>query len=351
MATVRLAQAFIPEVYGGMTALNSPENSRIVQSGIVASNNFLNEVARTAGKKGTLPFWLDIDATAEPNYSNDDPADFATPLNIDSAEQEYRKAYLNQSFSAMDLVQELSGSSPMQHIKNRFGTYWIRQMQRRVVSSAVGVMLDNVANDASDMTVDVGAVSGAGGVFTGQLVINAVYTMGDNAEGAFVAMIVHSTIMKKMVEDDLIVYIQDSKGELTIATYKGMEVIMDDGVYTTGAGANKVYMTILFGRKSFGFGNSPGHAFSLGEGVPKTPTWIEREEQAGNGGGEESIGERKTWIVHPAGFTFIEAGGGALVEFSPTLANLRTAAKWNRVVDRKNVPMAFIMARAAVGTV
>lgn len=346
MSTVRLAQAYIPQIYGGMTSLNSPENARIVTSGIVHTSPFLNQVARSAGTVSTLPFWLDIDASAEPNYSNDDPADLATPLNITSASQTFRKAYLNQSFSAMDLVAELSGSDPLTHIKNRFGTYWQRQAQKRLIASAVGVMLDNIANDSSDMTIDVGAVVGAGGVFSAQHVINAVYTMGDNADGAFIAMAVHSNIMKKMVENDEIVYIQDSLGKLTIPTYKGMEVIMDDGLYVTGAGDARVYTTILFGRKAFGFGSEAGHAFGFGEGVPTTPTWTDRTEQAGNGGGEESIGERKTWIMHPAGFDWTDAGGGALVEFSPTLANLRTAAKWNRKVDRKNIPMAFLLSRA-----
>ncbi|KPB90084.1 Unknown protein sequence [Pseudomonas syringae pv. maculicola] len=39
-----------------------------------------------------------------------------------------------------------------------------------------------------------------------------------------------------------------------------------------------------------------------------------------------------------------QATGAATAEdeFSPLLADLRKAANWNRVVDRKNVPIAFL---------
>ena len=74
-----------------------------------------------------------------------------------------------------------------------------------------------------------------------------------------------------------------------------------------------------------------------------TPAYVERVELAGNGGGQDIIGERKTWVLHPFGFSWVE---GTLVEFSPTLADLRSATHWNRVVDRKQVPMAFIRSKA-----
>ena len=38
--------------------------------------------------------------------------------------------------------------------------------------------------------------------------------------------------------------------------------------------------------------------------------------------------------------------GGTLTEFSPTLADLRSATHWNRIVDRKQVPLAFIRSKA-----
>jgi hypothetical protein len=211
-----------------------------------------------------------------------------------------------------------------------------------VINSALGIMADNIANDAGDMTIDISGNVGADAVFGSDAFIDAAYTAGDRAE-MFTAIAVHSAIMARMVKNDEIVMIPDSKGGLTIPTYKGRVVVTDDLMPVTGG----VYTSILFGRGMFGFGSFDGSAFAIGEGVPRVAFELWRNPHAGNGGGMEEIWERKTWLIHPFGFSWVEAGGGALTEFSPTLADLRNAAKWNRVVFRKAVPMAFIKSKAA----
>jgi hypothetical protein len=340
MAVTRLSDAFVHDIYGGYTALNNPERSALFQSGIVQRSEVFDTVARDGGKFGTFPFWNDLDPEIEPNYSNDDPADLSTPNKIDSETMTYRKAWLNQSYSDMDLVQELAGSSPMEHIRNRFGTYWMRQWERRLIAQSVGILNDNVANDGSDMVVDISGLAGDDAVFGSDAFIDAAYTAGDNAE-QFVGIGVHSSIMARMLKNDEIVYIPDSEGALTIPTYKGRVVIVDDNMPV----ASGVYTSILFGRGAFAFGGVEGAAFAYGEGVPRVPFEIDRIPESGNGGGQEIIFERRTWLLHPFGFSWVEAGA-ALAEFSPTLADLRLAAHWNRVVYRKQAPFAFIKSRA-----
>lgn len=340
MAVTRLSDAFVSDVYGSYVAVDNPEKSAFFQAGIVKRSETLDGVARAGGKFGTLPFWKDIDPNIEPNYSNDDPADFATPNKIGSGTMTYRKAWLNQAFADMDLVQELAGSSPMQHIRNRFGTYWMRQWQRRLIASCVGILNDNVANDASDMVVDISGLAGEDAVFGSDAFVDAAYTAGDNAD-QFRGIAVHSSIMARMVKNDEIVYIPDSDGALTVPTYKGRVVIMDDNLPV----ASGVYTSILFGAGSFAFGGIEGSAFAYGEGIPRVPFEVDRIPASGNGGGEEQIWERNTWLLHPFGFSWKEEGA-ALAEFSPTLADLRLAAHWDRVVDRKQAPFAFIKSRA-----
>lgn len=340
MATTRLSDAIVYDVYGTYVTVDSPEKTALFQSGIVSRSEHFDTVARLGGKEGNLPFWNDLDASVEPNMSNDDPDDKATPNKITAGEMKYRKAFLNQGYSDMDLVQELTGSSPMEHIRNRFATYWQRQWQRRVIATLVGVMNDNVANDSGDMVVDISGASGDDAVFGSNAFIDAAYTAGDSAE-QFVGIGVHSSIMARMVKNDEIVYIPDSEGQLTIPTYKGRVVIVDDGMPVAGG----VYTSILFGKGSFAFGGVEGHAVAYGEGVPRVPFEVERDPRAGNGGGMEAIWERNTWLLHPFGFSWVESGA-ALTEFSPTLADLRLAAHWNRVVPRKSAPFAFIKSRA-----
>lgn len=341
---VRLSDAVIPAVYLTYQALNTPELTSIWQSGLVATNPVLNGIARSGGTTAIIPFWKDIDSSIEPNMSNDDPEDLATPEKIGSGQMQCRKAFMNKSFSSMDLIVELAGSEPMTHIRNRFGTYWTRQWQRRAIATLTGLYRLNVASNASDMTIDISAETApADQIFNADAVIDASGTMGD-AAGSFTAIMVHSQIRQRMLKNNEIVTIQDSVTGLLIELYKGLRVIVDDAMpVLSGTGTNRVYLSVIAGGGAFGYGGVEGHAFALGEGIPKTAAWVTNEEQAGNGGGMEIIGERKTQILHPNGFTWIE---GTLTEFSPVLSDLSAAAHWGRVVDRKQAPFAFLVSKA-----
>jgi hypothetical protein len=346
MATTRLADAVIPEVYADYQAENTPERTAFFESGVVVRNAMLDAKASTGGQEIQVPFWRDLDASVEPNASNDDPADMASPNKLGSGLQKARISYLNQGYSAADLVVELSGSDPMQRIRNRFGTYWQRQWQRRVIASAVGLLADNVANDDGDMVYD-----GATALWSRQAFTSAVFTLGD-AFGQLSAIAVHSLAYKQMIDADDIDFVPDSQGNLTIPTFMGQRVIVDDSMPATSAGDPATITTtaVLFGAGAFGYG----------EGDPLVPVEIERQARAGNGGGVETLWERKTWILHPFGYQFTgdditnranangRTGADTTVdEFSPLLADLRKAANWNRVVDRKNVPIAFLKIKGA----
>lgn len=333
MATVRLSDAIVPPVYLSYGAVNTPESSAFFRSGVVARNAMLDAFATGPGKVIDIPFWRDLDANEEPNYSNDDPDDLATPGKIGSGEMIARKSFLNKSYADMDLVAELTGSDPMRQIRNRFGTYWQRQWQRRIVAMAVGVMKANVANNSSDMTLRISIADGnaatASNVFSRSAFVSAAFTLGDEV-GAIRAIAVHSVVYKRMTDNDDIDFIPDSQGQLTVPTFMGRTVIVDDGCPVEAGGiSGYIYTSILFGAGVFGYG----------EGTPEVPMWVKREEQAGHGGGMEEIGERKTWLIHPMGHQWIE---GTIAGFSPALSELALAAHWTRVVPRKNVPLAFL---------
>lgn len=342
MATVRLSDVFIPAVYGSYTALNSPETTALFQSGIIRSNPVITAIALGGGIEATVPFWQDLDASGEPNYSNDDPEDHAVPDKIGTGSMRARKAFVNKGYASMDLVTELLNAEPLQQIRNRFGIWWERQLQHRTVAMAVGIMNTNVAKNAGDMTIDISANVGDDAVFGSNAFIDAAFTAGD-AVGMFTAIAVHSMIHARMVKNDDVIMIPDSEGNLTIPTYKGRRIIVDDGLPVAGG----VYTSILMGGGAFGFGGVEGHAFAIGEGDPKVPAAVVRDETSGNGGGGESIWERRTWLLHPFGHTWLEGGAApALTEFSPTLADLRLAGHWERIAPRKSVPLAFIKSRA-----
>lgn len=334
MATVQLADIIDVKVFQDLPAVNSPEKTAFYQSGIVTRSALFDSVATAAGKTAELPFWNDIDETVAPNLSTDNPATLAAAAKVVQGEQIARKAFLNKGMSASDLASELAmGPRAMEHIRARIDTYWTRQWQRRLIATTNGLYADNVANNAGDMVVNVAAeVIGSQTAltkFNRDAFTDAVYTMGDAAD-KLRAIGVHSRVMAQMVKNDDIVYIPDSQGMLTIPTYMGLRVIVDDGMTVTpGTTSGFKYVSVLFGEG----------AFAYGEGSPIVPVEVERQEAQGNGAGVETLWTRKTWILHPAGYQ----NTGTPASFSFTPAELALDATWSRVVVRKNVPLGFLI--------
>lgn len=329
MANVRLSDVVIPAVYMSYTAVNSPETTVFWESGIVARNALFDERANGPSNITTMPFWNDLDATILPNLSTDNPADVAVPNKIGTGTMVARVAYLNQAYASADLVKELAGVNPMEQIRNRFGVYWQRQFQRRLLATAAGIKAHNVATDASDMGVAINTVTGTG-TFTRNGFVNALYTMGDQVQDLTV-IAVHSLVMKQMVVNDDIDFIPDSEGKATIPMFMGKRVVVDDSlpaVATTGALGTMVFTSYLFGGACFGYG----------DGTPLVPMEVDRKPEQGNGGGIESIWERKTWLLHPIGHSWTGTPAGQ----SATNTELATAANWTRVVPRKNIPFAWV---------
>ena len=343
---VRLSDIFLRPVYESYTALNSPENTALFSSGLISVNAVLSALAKAGNKTGTVPFWLDLDASGEPDYTNDDPEDIAVPDKIGTSSMIYRKAFVHKSYASMDLVAELMGDNPLRRIRERFNFYWTRQMQKRLIAMTNGIIAANIAQDSGDMVVDISGLVGDAAKFNALAALDAEYSLGD-AAGGLSGMAVHSMIAKSMAKNDEIATVRDSEGKVVLRTYREKVLIIDDSLPVSGAGADRIFTSVLYGPGAFGFGGEEGTAMGVGEGTPENPSYVTRAEDIGNGGGGETIGERKTWLMHPFGFSWVEAGGGALTEFSPTLANLATAAKWDRVVERKQVPMAFLKSKAA----
>jgi hypothetical protein len=336
MATTRLTDVYIRDVYEDLQTVNTIEKTAFVESGIAVTNPLLAAKAAGPGYNVELPFWRDLDRTLEPNYSSSDPTVFAVPDKVTTAYQSARVAYLNKSFQTADLAAELGYGSPMTHIRNRFGAYKQSQFQRRVIATVQGLIADNIAGNSGDMVVDVSIADGAAATDANRFGVNALIdgamTLGDNLT-AVTAIAVHSIVYAGMLKSNNISFARPSDGSMDIPFYMGKRVIVDDGMPVVAGGTSGFkYTSALFG---------PG-AIGYGEAEPENASWVERLEQAGNGGGVETIGERWNWVIHPFGYRFTNTtltGGEAFA----TLADLRLATNWERVVGRRNVPMAFLI--------
>lgn len=334
MATVQFSDVIDVTVFNDLPAVDSPEKTAFVESGVVVATDYLNTLADAPSKTVEMPFWNDIDPDDVPNLSNDNPASVAVPKKVTQGDQIARKLLLNQGWSVADVVNELTmGPKAMEHIRAKVDKYWTRRFQKRLIAAAAGIQADNVANDSGDMTIAVAAEATgsqtAATRFSRTNFTAAAFTLGDAFDSLGIVCM-HSVVYKQAVDQDDIDFIPDSKGSLTIPTYLGHRVIVDDSMtVTAGSTSGFKYTTILFGAGAFGYG----------QGTPHMPTEIEREASQGQGGGIETLWSRKTWLIHPAGFAYTGTPAG----FSPSVAEYAAAASWNRVVDRKNVPMAFLV--------
>lgn len=321
------------------------EKTAFFQSGILAPTPYATQIANGPSNLANIPVWKSIDASIEPNYSNDVYEDIATPRAINTTDMMARVAYLNEGFGQADLTVELTSQNPLQSVANRLDNYWQRQAQRRLLATALGIYNDNAAaTDAyhtqNDMIIDVSATSG----FDAGAFIDATGTMGDALAGpggqvlGVIAM--HSFVYGQARKQQLIDFVRDADNNTMFATYQGYRVVLDDEMTVVGTGAERKFISVIFGQGAIGYG----------EGTPTTPLEYERQAARGNGGGVEVLWTRKTWLLHPFGYSFTSAvitgNGTETVARSASWADLANASNWNRVFERKHIPIAFLVTGA-----
>jgi len=335
MATTRLSDVVVPVEFTNYVVENTAEKTALVQSGVMTRNAHI-EAQLTAGADSfTVPNWGDL-SNDEADIASDDPDVDSTPGKLGSAKVLVRKSFLAKSWGAMNFASELSGSDALARIQDRAAAYWSRQLQRRLVASLNGILADNVANDDGDMRVDITAESGDAAKFSAAAVIDAAGTLGDSMRD-IVAIGMHSDTYKAALKADLIATIPDSQGGF-IQTFRGLALVVDDGMPKVNIAADPeedpavwAYTSVLFGPGAVGYGMT---APRIAEG-----TEIENKPSAGNGSGQQVLHSRNNVAVHPAGFSWVET---TVAADSPSIAELALAANWNRVFERKNIPLAFL---------
>jgi hypothetical protein len=331
MAVVALTDIYNPLTFGRRTQQAQLELNRFLRSGVAIVDPALTAQLASGGNIADLPNYSYL-AVGEPNYSTDNPATVSTPANISNELAKARLGIRNKSWSTMDIARELALEDPVAAITGRIGQYWATDDEKRVINSLLGVMADNIANDAGDMIIDVatdavGAVADAERI-SGTTVINALQTLGDHKQ-AITAIAMHSVVHARLQKNNLIQYERTSDQDVMFETYLGKRLIIDDSLPAI-AGTNRIkYTCVLFG---------PG-AIVSGNGRVMVPSELLRVPGAGNGGGQDIMFSRVANLWAPVGFSFTSA---SVASTSPTYAELATAANWNRIHARKNIPIAFL---------
>lgn len=333
MATTRLSDVqFDPDVYLTYVQENRTDRNAYTLSGVAVTNSVLASRANGDGDITSIPYWKDLDASDE-NISTDDPAANATPDKIGTGKMQARRVHINNAWQSANLVSSVLGSeNPMQQIASRTAAYWEQRFAARVQAATLGIYLDNIANNSSDMIHDDSTEDGnnatAANKFNFGGFVDSRATMGESADNLGL-MTVHPDTMAQIIKENQIEYIQDSETGVMIPTYNGLRLLEDKKLpVIAGATSGSRYVSVLYKTGAFGYG----------DGMPERPVATEFDELAGNGAGIETLVERKQWLIHPEGYRWTET---TVAGDSPTVAEFALAANWSRQFERENVGIAY----------
>lgn len=319
-------------------SVNSVEKTAFFESGILVSNSDMSQLLAGPSNTFTIPWWVDLDASIESNYSNDVYTDIAVPLAVNTASMGARAAYLNEGWSCMNLVKNITKQDPLEHVANRLLSYWQRVAQRRTIATTIGIYNDNVAGNGGDMVVD------AGGPISAAAIIRAKATMGDysGALGGLSVIAMHSAVQTELQILNLIDFTPIADQVPEFGRFQGMRVVVDDSMPVITGTPNK-YLSVIFGPGAIGYAEE--------QPAGEDGLEYERAPDRGNGGGAETLWTRRNFVVHPLGFNFT----GTTITGTPTTtrpisanwSDLALATNWTRQVARKQVPLAFITSTVA----
>jgi hypothetical protein len=348
MATTKIADVIVPEVFTPYTQQLTQEKSALIQAGVLTRDPSMDSNLAGGGLTFNAPSFNDLDNEDE-NVSTDNDGSNSTPSKIQTSLEVAVRLSRNKSWSSMDLASALAGADPMQAIASRVSEYWARRLQAAYVATMQGVFADNAAaptgadkHAQNDMTLNVAGSAFSAGVtnFTAEAFLDAAVTMGDSME-QLTAIMVHSIVYNRMQKNNLIDFIPDATGQVNIPTFLGRRVIVDDGLPNpAGRGAAQTSSGVFH---SWILGSNVAR-FGLGQA--KVPTEVERKAAAGDGGGQDILHNRVEWALHPVGHAFVGTAAAGGPNNTATAGNLAHADSWRRVYgERKMIRVARLITR------
>lgn len=307
MATTKISDIIVPEVFNPYVIQRTMELSALYSSGIITNDAALDALAASGGKLINMPYFNDL--TGDDEVLSDSGA--LTPAAIGSGQDQAVLLMRGKAWSVNDLAKALSGADPMAAIGDLVASYWARQMQKVLIATLNGAF---AATSMAGNVLDISAET-TNNYIIGETFIDASQKLGD-AKDNLTAVAMHSAVVSNLAKKDLIDTVRDSEGKVVLKSYMGHTIIEDDSC-PVNAG---VYTTYLFGKGAVGLGN----------GSAPVPTETDRDSLAG----DDILINRKHYILHPRGIKFTNA---SVTGSSPTNTELATAANWERVYENKAI--------------
>lgn len=312
MATTKIADVIVPELFTPYVIEKTAEKSKLLQSGIAVANPKLNQLVTAGGVTMQMPFWQDLQG--EDEVLDDQKA--LTPNKIGAEKDIATMLMRGNAWGANDLAGALAGDDPMAAIADRVADYWARKEQKVLLAVLKGVF---ASEDMKDHVLDKSAEG-----IEGTMILDGKQLLGDAAD-QLQAVMMHSAVYTELQKQKAIDYkeVVDPNGNsIQIPTYMEYAVVVDDSMPKEG----DVYTTYLFARGVIG----------RGEGTPVD--FVSTETDRDSLAGEDYLINRRAYVLHPFGIKWIGNPAGV----TPTNDELATGTNWKRVYESKNIGLVAI---------
>jgi len=275
-------------------------------------------LADGAGIRTEVQAWNDLEYV-ESNISNDDPADRATPLKMDTKLWSAVRNHRNVGISGMNLVQDFTGVDPLTALSSRISNY--KNSDEVALFFAV---LDGITKTTDTETKKL--IQTMDGDFDIKQVLKMLQaSKGDNAG------VIKTIGMNSARYLDLqlagIVETTRSTADTDVATVAKLKVVVDD----------------RFGDRVIGLGDGLFHYSSAPQA--RKSVEVESDASAGHGSGQDTIWFRWKQIIHPMGFDFT---GTFAAKGGPSHTDLAEANAYKLATDPKKVPLVILNPKPAV---
>lgn len=215
----------------------------------------------------------------------------------------------------------------MRAIGDKVAAWWVRWLQKVLVAIVKSLFVDDApdgplrATHLRKIAAEAIVGQGAGTKFNVTDFVTTQLLLGDAWE-SITGMLVHSATFGQMVAANLIEFVPTSVQNMSIPSYMGKFLVVDDGAPTrAGTTDGIVYTTIFFGRG----------VFAYGEGAPKNPVETDRDTLQG----DDILVNRREYVMHPQGLSWAGSFAGAF----PSLAELSDNEAWDKVLEDKAIPL------------
>ena len=220
-----------------------------------------------------------------------------------------------------DFSFDITGHDFMADIANQVADYWDDIDQLTILKTLDGIFGVTTNSFSANHTLDITSASTK--TVGADTLNNAIQKASGANKSLFTMVIMHSVVATNLENLQLLQYVKGTEEngiqrDMSMATWNGRTVLIDDDVPVDTTGTNPVYTTYILGQGAFDY-------VDLGA---KVPSEVHRDPTTN--GGQDMLITRQRKIFAPRGFSFVQPSTPVT---SPTDTHLATAARWTPVKD------------------